>query len=356
MSRITSVEWVAGKVRFIDQTRLPSEEVIEETSDYTVVADAIKKLKIRGAPAIGVAAAFALLLAIEDKKILTLRSLEEELHAAIHLLSQTRPTAVNLFAALDRMRRVYQSVRHDDVGTVRLRLNREAHCIQQEDIEACRKIGEHGAALIAPGSSILTHCNTGALATAGEGTAQSIITTAARQNKIVRVFVDETRPLFQGARLTSWELVKHNIEVVLITDSTAGYLMQQRKISAVIVGADRIAANGDTANKVGTYSIAVLAELHAVPFYIAAPTSTIDLGTESGSQIQVEQRNEEEVTHVGGKRIAAEGVKVFAPAFDITPNRLIIAIITEAGVLKPPFDSAIASLRLPHSQQAVGST
>jgi methylthioribose-1-phosphate isomerase len=353
---MTSVEWVAGKIRFIDQTRLPCEEVIEETSDYTEVADAIKKLKIRGAPAIGVAAAFALLLAVEDKRILSAKDLEEELSTAINVLSQTRPTAVNLFTALNRMRRVCQSFSHTDVVTIRLHLIEEARCIQQEDVEACRKIGEHGAALIAPGSSILTHCNTGALATAGEGTAQSIITTAARQNKIVRVFVDETRPLFQGARLTSWELIKHGINVVLITDSTAGYLMQQRRVSAVIVGADRIAANGDTANKVGTYSLAVLAERHAVPFYVAAPTSTIDLGTESGSQIPVEQRNEEEVTHVGGKRIAAEGVKVYAPAFDVTPNQLITAIVTEAGVLKPSFREAIAGLRLQSSQQAVGPT
>ncbi len=353
---MTSVEWVGGKVRFIDQTLLPAEQVIIETSDYRVVGEAIKKLKIRGAPAIGVAASFAILLAIEDKLILTAKDLADELDAAVNHLSQTRPTAVNLFVALNRMRRVLQSVSHADVVTIRFHLLQEARTIQQEDIEACRKIGEFGATLITHGSSILTHCNTGALATAGEGTAQSIITTAARQGKVTRVFVDETRPLFQGARLTSWELLKHNIDTILITDSTAGYVMQQRQVNAVIVGADRIAANGDTANKIGTYSLAVLAERHGIPFYVAAPTSTIDHGTKSGVQIPVEERDEKEVTHVAGVRIAAEGVKVFAPAFDVTPNHFITAIVTEAGVLNPPYTEAIAALRPPALQHVVGVT
>jgi methylthioribose-1-phosphate isomerase len=348
---MTSVEWVGGKVRFIDQTRLPTEEVLVETSDYRVVGDAIKKLKIRGAPAIGVAVSFALLLAIEDKRILSQADLEQEFFAAINFLSQTRPTAVNLFTALNRMRRVYQDVSHADVLTIRYHLLEAARNIQQEDVDACRKIGENGAELIAPGSSILTHCNTGALATAGEGTAQSVITTAARQNKVVRVFADETRPLFQGARLTSWELLKQDIDVTLITDSTAGYVMQQRMVSAVIVGADRIAANGDTANKIGTYSLAVLAERHAIPFYVAAPVSTIDFGTRSGREIPVEERDEEEVTHVAGIRIAAEGVKVYAPAFDVTPQQFITAIITEKGVLRPPYGEAIAALRLEASRR-----
>ncbi len=353
---MTSVEWVGGKVRFIDQTLLPAEQVIIETSDYRVVGEAIKKLKIRGAPAIGVAASFAILLAIEDKLILTAKDLADEVDTAVNHLSQTRPTAVNLFVALNRMHRAFQSVSHADVVTIRFHLLQEARRIQQEDIEACRKIGEFGATLITHGSSILTHCNTGALATAGEGTAQSIITTAARQGKVTRVFVDETRPLFQGARLTSWELLKHNIDTILITDSTAGYVMQQRQVNAVIVGADRIAANGDTANKIGTYSLAVLAERHGIPFYVAAPTSTIDHGTKSGVQIPVEERDEKEVTHVAGVRIAAEGVKVFAPAFDVTPNHFITAIVTEAGVLNPPYTEAIAALRPPALQHVVGVT
>ena len=347
---MTSVEWAAGKVRFIDQTRLPTEEIIIETTDYRVVGDAIRQLKIRGAPAIGVAAAFAVLLAIEDKA-LSSKVPEAQLHSAIEFLSHTRPTAVNLFTALSRMEKAYDGVSHTDPATKRDRLREEAFKIQQEDIDACRMIGEHGAELIVPGSSILTHCNTGMLATAGDGTAQSIITTAARQNKIVRVFADETRPLFQGARLTAWELLRKNIDVTLITDSTAGYLMQQRRVNAVIVGADRIAANGDTANKIGTYSLAVLAERHSIPFYVAAPSSTIDHETKSGSDIPVEQRNEEEITHVAGIRIAAEGVKVYAPAFDVTPHQLVTAIVTEVGVLRPPFSESIAALRTEPSQR-----
>ncbi len=338
---MTSVEWTAGTVRFIDQTRLPHDEVYIETTDYHVVAEAIKRLQIRGAPAIGVAAAFAILLAVSDKKFGSLNDLGEIFTTALRDLSQTRPTAVNLFTALDRMQKVYRAFHSTAIMNIRLELEREALTIQQEDIDACQNIGEHGAKLIAPGSSILTHCNTGALATAGEGTAQSIITTAARQGKILRVFVDETRPLLQGSRLTSWELMKHGIDAILITDSTAGFLMQQRKVDAVIVGADRIAANGDVANKIGTYSLAVLAERHGVFFYVAAPTSSVDLTTKSGNDIQVEERDAEEVTHVQGIRFAAEGVKVYAPAFDITPNKLVSAIVTENGVLKPPYDQSL---------------
>lgn len=350
---MTSIDWVEGKVRFIDQTRLPAEEIFIETSDYHVVGDAIRRLGIRGAPAIGVAAAFALLLSIGDKKVASRNELEAELLRAIDFLSKTRPTAVNLFTALSRMKGAYQSVAHAGVAAIRQRLREEALMIQQEDIDACHMIGEYGAGLIVPGSSVLTHCNTGMLATAGEGTAQSVITTAARQNKIVRVFADETRPLFQGARLTAWELLRNNIDVTLITDSTAAYLMQQRQVNAVLVGADRIAANGDTANKIGTYSLAVLAERHSIPFYVAAPRSTIDHAISSGDDIPVEQRSEEEVTHVAGTRIAAQGVKVYAPAFDVTPHHLITAIITEVGVLKAPFHQAIAAIRSAPAQHAV---
>ncbi len=341
---MTSIEWVAGKVRFIDQTRLPADEILVETSDYRVVGDAIRQLKIRGAPAIGVAAAFAVLLAVRDQSIASRKEFEKELNSAMEFLSQTRPTAINLFSALTRMKGAYLSAGRADLAFIRDRLLSEARAIQEEDKEACRKIGQYGAGLIAPGSSVLTHCNTGTLATAGEGTAQSVITTAARQNRIARVFADETRPLFQGARLTAWELLKKNIDVTLITDSTAAYLMQQRKIDLVLVGADRIAANGDTANKIGTYSLAVLAERHAIPFYVAAPRSTIDRMTKTGGDIPVEQRDEREVTHVAGIRIAAEGVKVYAPAFDVTPHQLISAIITDAGVIRPPFSEAIAGL------------
>lgn len=343
-----SVDWIEGKVRFIDQTRLPHEEVFVETDDYRVVGEAIKALGIRGAPAIGVAAGFAVSLAVNAPGLATPRQLQAAFYDALNYLSQTRPTAVNLFTALARMRRAFERVDSPEAATVRRQLLTEALAIQTEDIEACRNIGLHGAALIQPNSTILTHCNTGALATAGSGTAQSIITTAAKMQRVTRVFVDETRPLFQGARLTAWELLKEGIDVILITDSTAGMLLQQREINAVIVGADRIAANGDVANKIGTYPLAVLAHRHHVPFYVAAPTTTIDERTPSGRYIQVEERDGRELTHIGDKRIAAEGVRTFAPAFDITPSDLITAIVTEAGILKPPFDEAIAGLEINH--------
>jgi len=342
---MTSVEWIGGRVRFIDQTRLPADEVYVETSDYHVVGEAIKKLQIRGAPAIGVAAAFAVVLAVNNSGNTDPEELRNEFHTAIKYLSQTRPTAVNLFAALHRMERAFERVSADGVVAARSRLLQEAKAIEKEDVDACRKIGEYGATLIEPGSSILTHCNTGALATAGAGTALSIIATAAKQNKIVRVFVDETRPLLQGARLTTWELMKQGIDCILVTDSTAGFLMQQRQVNAIIVGADRIAANGDVANKIGTFPLAVLAEKHTIPFYVAAPTSTIDIGTPTGKEIPIEERDANEVTHIAGVQIAPDGVKVFAPAFDVTPNELITAIITETGILKPPYQESIGEVK-----------
>jgi len=342
---MTSVEWIDGRVRFIDQTRLPSEEVYVETAEYRRVGEAIKRLEIRGAPAIGVAASFALLLAINDPRVDSSPAMDREFSSALDHLSRTRPTAVNLFACLALMRSTYEQLDRADLGSVRKQMLREALAIQEEDAAACQKIGECGAELIRAGSTILTHCNTGALATAGQGTAQSIITAAARQNKVVRVYVDETRPLFQGARLTSWELLRNGIDVVLITDSTAGFLMQQKRIDSVIVGADRISANGDVANKIGTYSLAVLAARHGVPFYVAAPRSTIDHATKSGEDIPLEERDPSDVTHVAGVRIAALGVRVYAPAFDVTPHELVTAIITDAGVLREPFTESIARLR-----------
>jgi methylthioribose-1-phosphate isomerase len=308
------------------------------------VAEAIKRLEIRGAPAIGVAAAFGVVLASQSAG-----SVREALAAsrrAIDLLAATRPTAVNLFAALHRMSRVVREHEHAERReTLSAALLEEAVAIQQEDIAACRRIGELGSALIRPGSSVLTHCNAGALATAGEGTALSVIFAAARKNAIVRVYVDETRPLLQGARLTAWELLKRGIETVLITDSTAGVVLKQQRVQAVIVGADRIAANGDTANKIGTYSLAVLADRHHVPFYVAAPLSTVDLEIASGDAIAIEERAPEEITTFGGTRIAPDGVNVYAPAFDVTPNELIAAIVTERGILTPPFSQTLAQLR-----------
>jgi len=342
---MVSVDWREGMFRFIDQTKLPHQEVYIETDDYRIVGEAIRKLEIRGAPAIGVAAAFGLALAANAKGNDSMRALSEEFYAAFNFLSQTRPTAVNLFTALERMRRAFDQNARADLPNMRRFLLTEAKAIQQEDIDACRKIGEFGSALIGSPSSILTHCNTGALATAGNGTAQSVITTAAKQGKVERVFADETRPLFQGARLTAWELMKAGVDVTLITDGTAGLLMQNRQVDLVIVGADRIAANGDTANKIGTYMLAVLARQHGIPFYVAAPTSTIDFNTRTGRNIPIEERNPRDVTHIGEHRIAAAGVQVFAPAFDVTPNDFITAIVTEVGVLRSPFNESIAALR-----------
>lgn len=347
---MVSVEWRNGSLRFIDQTKLPHEEVYIETADYRVIGEAIRKLQIRGAPAIGVAAAYALVLAANAENIDSTNVLSEEMYSAINYLSQTRPTAVNLFSALERMRRTLEQNSRADLSNMRRYLLNEAKAIQQEDIEACRKIGEFGSALIGFPSSILTHCNTGALATAGTGTAQSVITAAAKQGNVLRVFADETRPLFQGARLTAWELMRDGIDVTLVTDSTAGLLMQKREIDLVIVGADRIAANGDTANKIGTYMLAVLAHQHGVPFYVAAPTTTIDFKARSGRNIPIEERDARDVTHIGDMQIAAEGVKVFAPAFDVTPNEFIRGIVTEVGVLKPPFSQSIAALRKTESE------
>jgi methylthioribose-1-phosphate isomerase len=341
---MVSLEWRTNVLRFIDQTRLPHEERYIETADYREVGEAIRRLQIRGAPAIGVAAAYAIVLCACDEKIDSMRALSEEFYHAINFLSQTRPTAVNLFASLERMRKTFEKNNRADLANMRRLLLMEARQMQQEDADACRKIGEFGAQLITEGASILTHCNTGALATAGSGTAQSIITTASKEGKVVRVFVDETRPLFQGARLTTWELQRAGIDVTLITDSTAGLLMQNRAVDCVIVGADRIAANGDIANKIGTYPLAVLAQRHSIPFYVAAPTTTIDLQLRSGRNIPIEERAAEEVTDVNGMRIAAEGISVFAPAFDVTPSELITAIVTELGVVKPPFAKSIASL------------
>ena len=341
---MVSVEWRNGLIRFIDQTKLPHLETYVETADHRVVGEAIRALQIRGAPAIGVAAAYAMVLSANDETIGSVQELNNEFYSAFNYLSQTRPTAVNLFSSLERMRRVFEQNTRADLKNMRRLLLMEAKHIHQEDIDACRKIGEFGATLINQGATILTHCNTGALATTGTGTAQSVITTAAKQGKVARVFADETRPLFQGARLTVWELMNEGIDVTLITDGTAGLLMQNREIDLVIVGADRIAANGDTANKIGTYPLAVLAGRHSVPFYIAAPTTTFDARARSGRNIPIEERNPADVTDVNGVRVAAQGVKVFAPAFDVTPNELISGIVTEVGVLKPPFGQSIAAM------------
>jgi methylthioribose-1-phosphate isomerase len=338
---MVSIAWEEGRVRFLDQTRLPLEEEYELTDDYRKVGEAIRRLQIRGAPAIGVAAAYASALALSTPGGKTLAEGREVLQAALAFLAQTRPTAVNLFAALDRIRTAASRPEILTIEQLRHEVLREAKAIHLEDVVACRLLGLHGAGLVSPNSSLLTHCNTGALATSGDGTALNAIITAFRQGKVVRVYVDETRPLLQGARLTAWELTREGIETVLITDSTAATVLQKGMVQAVLVGADRIAANGDVANKVGTYPLAVLASRHGVPLFVVAPTSTVDLQTPSGKGIPIEERNPSEVTHFGGVRVAADGVRVFSPAFDVTPNDLISAIVTEIGVLRPPFGPAL---------------
>lgn len=339
-----AVEWVDGRVRFIDQTKLPVDEVYVETDDYRAVGDAIRTLQIRGAPVIGVAAAFGALLALEASPARSVPELRAILVSAVDYLSATRPTAVNLFAALSRMTSAAEKSPADIPEDFRRDLLREALAIQREDIEACRRIGDYGASLLPQRSAVLTHCNTGALATAGEGTALSVIVTAARQGKITRVYADETRPLLQGSRLTTWELLHHGIPVVLITDSMAATVLRQGKVRSVIVGADRIAANGDTANKVGTYSLALVAHAHDVPFYVAAPVSTIDLETATGDRIRIEERDARELTHFNGVAIAPDGVEVFNPAFDVTPASLISAVITDSGIARAPYEASIAAI------------
>jgi methylthioribose-1-phosphate isomerase len=340
-----SIEWLGDKVRMIDQTRLPLEEVYIETDSYLEIADAIKKLKIRGAPAIGIAAAFGFALGAVQFEVNDRAAFDRQLDEVDAVLSSTRPTAVNLSWALSRMKCVLIENPHRSVKEMKDLLVDEAKKIQSEDIETCRRIGQHGSALVPQRAGILTHCNTGALATGDYGTAQSIIVTAHEKGKQVRVFVDETRPLLQGARLTTWELKKQNIDVTLITDNTAAFVMKQGLVDLVVVGADRIARNGDVANKIGTYNLAVLAEKHKIPFCVAAPISSIDFQLSTGADIPIEERDPKEVTEGFGRRIAPDGVNVYSPAFDVTPHELVTAIITEHGITRPPYDKTISSLR-----------
>jgi methylthioribose-1-phosphate isomerase len=342
MPEFKTVRWRSGKIEFLDQTRLPGEERMISTDDVDVLAEAILSLRIRGAPAIGVAAAYGVLLAASKAR----GTFEQRSRAidAITLLRTTRPTAVNLFYALERMERVLDE--GPQPSSPLDRLAAEAKAIEQEDIDACRAISVHGASLIATRGCVLTHCNAGALATAGEGTALGIIIEAYRQGHVERVYVDETRPLLQGARLTMWELDKAGVPATLLTDNTAGFAIAQGKVQAIVVGADRIAANGDVANKVGTYTLAVLAARHGIPMIVAAPTSTVDPNTSSGAQIPIEERNASEVLAIGGVAIAPPLSSVYAPAFDVTPNELISAIVTERGVIRKPYADAIAALPL----------
>ncbi|MDF0667329.1 MAG: S-methyl-5-thioribose-1-phosphate isomerase [Nitrospira sp.] len=333
---VPTVEWKDGAVRLLDQSRLP--EVVEflDCRDYLTVAEAIRTLKVRGAPAIGVTAAMGVALGTHAINETEYSSFASAVFKICDELAATRPTAVNLFWALERMRRKLESLRDQPVPAIKQALIIESQVILEEDINLCKTMGRHGAELIGDGQTVLTHCNAGSLATAGYGTALGVIRAAWEQGKKIKVIADETRPVLQGARLTAWELMQDQIPVTLITDNMAGSLMRQGKIHLCVVGADRIAANGDVANKIGTYSVAVLARVHNIPFYVAAPYSTIDLKTKSGEDIPIEQRNPSEVTTIHGSHpLAPNGVSVYNPAFDVTPAELITGIITERGVFKP---------------------
>lgn len=339
-----TIEWKNDKVIMIDQRLLPGEEVYNEYETCSQVADAIVEMVVRGAPAIGVAAAMGIALGALEIDSENVDAFEKEFLSACDMIGKTRPTAVNLFWAIKRMKGVFAAHRDKGVNALKDILKEEALRICDEDIEINRRMGQNGGKLLADGSTVLTHCNAGALATAGYGTALGVIRGAIESGKKIKVIADETRPFLQGARLTAWELQKDGIDVTVITDNMAGHLMKGGAIDAVVVGADRIAANGDVANKIGTYMVAVLAARHSIPFYVAAPLSTIDLNIKTGAGIPIEERTPLEVTHLAGKRVTPEGVAVKNPAFDVTPNELVTAIITEEGVVEGDYDAGLSRL------------
>ena len=341
---IKTLEWTDGGVRFIDQTKLPTEETYVTCKSYDEVAGAIRTMVVRGAPAIGVAAAMGIALGIRDSQAANQAALNCDFDHICDVLAATRPTAVNLFWAIRRMRTKFEEVSSQPIVQIKQQLITEAQRMLVEDIAANEAMGKHGAVLLPASGGILTHCNAGALATCGYGTALGVIRAAVESGKKLHVFADETRPFLQGSRLTAWELMKDGIPTTLIADNMAGAMMRLGKIDAVIVGADRIAANGDVANKIGTYSVAVLAKEHGIPFYVAAPISTVDLNTPDGNKIPIEQRASTEVTHLAGKQIAPDDVLVENPAFDVTPSKYVTAIITERGVARAPYRDSLAEL------------
>jgi methylthioribose-1-phosphate isomerase len=340
---LPTIDWQDDAVVMIDQRKLPGSEVWVRCRTANHVAKAIKTMVIRGAPAIGVAAAMGIAIGMRRSKATGTRAFATEFQKICHTMAATRPTAVNLFWAIERMKSTFAAAAHAgaSVDEIRDSLEADARAIHDEDVASCRAMGRYGAALVPDGACILTHCNAGALATAGYGTALGVIRGAVEQGKRVTVMADETRPFLQGARLTAWELVRDGIDTTVITDNMSGAMMRQGLVDLVVVGADRIAANGDVANKIGTYSVAVLAKEHGMPFYVAAPISTVDLATPDGSRIPIEERNAREVTHVGTIRITPEGAKIRNPAFDVTPNALVTAIITERGVCRPPYADSL---------------
>jgi methylthioribose-1-phosphate isomerase len=340
----STIEWTDAGVVMLDQRRLPEEEIYLTLHSAEEVASAIRDMAIRGAPAIGVAAAMGLALGVQSLSDAATNDRRAAFETLARLLESTRPTAVNLFWAVDRMRRRFTEHLADPLPRLAAVMREEAIAIQREDIEANRAMGRHGATLLPDTCRVLTHCNAGALATAGYGTALGVVRSAVESGKRVAVYADETRPFLQGARLTAWELHRDGIPVTVLTDGMAGHLFQKMAIDLCLVGADRIARNGDTANKIGTYQVAVLAQAHGVPFYVAAPTTTIDTHAASGADIPIEERAAQEVERIAGRRIVPEGVPVIHPAFDVTPHRLIAAIITERGIARPPYEPSLMAL------------
>jgi methylthioribose-1-phosphate isomerase len=343
---LPTIAWESGEVVMVDQRKLPGQEVYVRCRTANEVARAIRTMIIRGAPAIGVAAGMGVALGMRASRASGTRQFAVEFNKVCDLLAATRPTAVNLFWAIARMRQAFSAgiQAGESVADLIVRLEREARAIHDEDVENCRRLGQHGAGVVPEGARILTHCNAGALATAGYGTALGVVRAAAEQGKVLQVFADETRPFLQGARLTAWELTRDHVPTTVITDSMAGPLMRQGDIDVVVVGADRIAANGDVANKIGTYTVAMMAHVHHIPFYVAAPRSTIDLATLTGDQIPIEQRSAREVSHFGATRLAPEDATVWNPAFDVTPAALVTGIITERGIARPPFNESLRAL------------
>lgn len=341
---IQTLEWTERGVRFLDQTKLPTEETYVNCTTYQQVADVIRNMVVRGAPAIGVSAAMGIALGVKNSKTENVGDLKRDFDQICDVIGKTRPTAVNLFWAIRRMQEKFETLRVRPVPQIKQAIIEEAQRMHAEDIAINQAMGKHGAALMPASGGVLTHCNAGALATAGYGTALGVIRAAVEQGKKINIYADETRPFLQGARLTAWELVKDGIPTTVISDNMSGAIMRQGKIGAVIVGADRIAANGDVANKIGTYTVAVLAKEHGIPFYVAAPISTIDLETPDGSKIPIEQRNPAEVTTIAGKIMTPEGVQIENPAFDVTPAKYVTAIVTERGIARAPYDQSLKEL------------
>ena len=341
---IQTLEWTESGVRFIDQTKLPMEETYVTCRTCDQVADVIRNMVVRGAPAIGVAAAMGIALGVKNSKAKTVGELKPEFDRCCEAIGKTRPTAVNLFWAIRRMREKFEALRVRPLPEIKQAIIEEAQRMHAEDIAANQAMGRFGAMLMPASGGVLTHCNAGALATCGYGTALGVIRAAVEQGKKIHVYADETRPFLQGSRLTAWELMKDGIPTTVISDNMAGAMMKQGKIAAIVVGADRIAANGDVANKIGTYTVAILAKEHGIPFYVAAPISTVDLACPEGSQIPIEQRSAKEVTHIAGKQMVPDGVGVENPAFDVTPAKYVAAIITEKGVARAPYEESLRRL------------